>query len=233
MKKILCLILAILMLTLCAVSCNDTTSTDAPSDHGNEQPEQNTPPHIAPKADQIDMSTLETLDGVEICEEQTDYVLIDIADYGKILIRLYPDVAPETVANFKKLVSQKFYDGLIFHRVIRNFMIQGGDPDGNGTGGSSETIRGEFAENGFENNLAHVRGVVAMARSNNMNSASSQFYICHKTSGVTQLDGKYASFGFVVYGMDVVDKIAKVNTNINDKPLKNVVMTSVRFAKVG
>jgi peptidyl-prolyl cis-trans isomerase B (cyclophilin B) len=112
-------------------------------------------------------------------------------------------------------------------------MIQGGDPDGNGTGGSSETIRGEFAENGFENNLAHVRGVVAMARSNNMNSASSQFYICHKTSGVTELDGKYASFGFVVYGMDVVDKIAKVNTNINDKPLKNVVMTSVRFAKVG
>ena len=124
MKKILCLILAILTLTLCAVSCNDTTSTDAPSDQGNEQPEQNTPPHIAPKADQIDMSTLETLDGVEICEEQTDYVLIDIADYGKILIRLYPDVAPATVANFKKLVSQKFYDGLIFHRVIRNFMMQ-------------------------------------------------------------------------------------------------------------
>ena len=195
-----------------------------------EVPEED--PHIAPKADEIDLSVIDSLDGVSASDEETDYVLITVEGYGQMLVRLFPDVAPASVANFKKLVGQGFYDGLIFHRVIKGFMIQGGDPDGNGTGGSDENIYGEFAQNGFENNLAHVRGVVAMARSNDPNSASSQFYICHKDSGVKSLDGQYATFGFVVYGIDVVDKIAKVNTNDNDKPLKNVVISSIRFVEV-
>ena len=159
-------------------------------------------------------------------------IKINVKNFGTMTAELYPEVAPLTVANFVKLCEKDFFNGLIFHRVIKGFMIQGGDPDGNGMGGSNENVYGEFAENGFENNLGHVRGVVAMARSNDPNSASSQFYICHKDSGVKSLDGKYATFGFVVYGIDVVDKIAKVNTNDNDKPLKNVVISSIQFVDV-
>ena len=233
MKKILCLILALIMSAFALAACNDTelTSGDgAASDNGLKFPEgyEN---HVAPKASEIDMTTANTLDGVTLSEAETDYVLITVEGYGQILVRLYPDVAPITVTNFKKLVSEKFYDGLIFHRVIKNFMIQGGDPLGNGTGGSDENIYGEFKNNGFENNLSHKRGVVAMARSTE-NSASSQFYICHKTSGVEHLDGDYATFGYVIYGLDVVDKIAKVNVDSNDKPLKTVTITSIRFANV-
>ena len=160
-------------------------------------------------------------------ETETNFVLIDVEDKGQIVVELYPDVAPITVANFKKLVSQGFYDGLIFHRVISGFMIQGGDPEGKGTGGSSETIKGEFSANGVENNLKHERGVISMARSDDMDSASSQFFIVHKT--YPSLDGKYAAFGKVVYGMDTVDKIAEVATNYRDKPLENVVMKEVYF----
>lgn len=133
--------------------------------------------------------------------------VIDVKDYGKITVELKPDIAPITVGNFKKLVSEHFYDGLTFHRIMEGFMIQGGDPLGNGTGGSDETIVGEFSQNGFENTLSHTRGVISMARSNDPNSASSQFFIVHKDS--TFLDGQYASFGVVTDGMDVVDKIAK------------------------
>ena len=222
MKKFLCLLLAVLMIGAVFTSCKKEEDAEVTEE-----------PHIAPKADEIDLSPIDSLEGVSASDEETDYVLMTVEGYGQMLIRLFPDVAPASVANFKKLVGQGFYDGLIFHRVIKGFMIQGGDPDGNGTGGSDENIYGEFAENGFENNLDHVRGVVAMARSNDPNSASSQFYICHKDSGVKSLDGKYATFGFVVYGIDVVDKIAKVNTNSNDKPLKNVVISSAKFVKVG
>lgn len=133
--------------------------------------------------------------------------VIDVKDYGKIIVELKPDIAPITVGNFKKLVSEHFYDGLTFHRIMEGFMIQGGDPLGNGTGGSDETIVGEFSQNGFENTLSHTRGVISMARSNDPNSASSQFFIVHEDS--TFLDGQYASFGVVTDGMDVVDKIAK------------------------
>lgn len=133
--------------------------------------------------------------------------VIDVKDYGKITVELKPDIAPITVGNFKKLVSEHFYDGLTFHRIMEGFMIQGGDPLGNGTGGSDETIVGEFSQNGFENTLSHTRGVISMARSNDPNSASSQFFIVHEDS--TFLDGQYASFGVVTEGMDVVDKIAK------------------------
>ena len=173
------------------------------------------------------------------CTDEIDklpnVVVIDVKDYGKITVELYPDIAPITVKNFKKLVNEKFYDGLIFHRVIEDFMIQGGCPEGNGTSGYTDelgnkvTIKGEFSENGFKNTLRHTRGVISMARSSAPNSASSQFFICQLTAA--HLDGKYASFGKVTDGMDVVDAIAAVDTNANDKPLTNVVISSITFAE--
>ena len=172
----------------------------------------------------------------EKSENETNYVLIDVKGFGQIVVELYPDVAPITVANFKKLVSESFYDGIIFHRVVEGFMIQGGDPDGNGSGGSSEEIYGEFAANGFNNTLGHSRGVISMARrSDSMDSASSQFFIMHQSTYQSSLDGQYAAFGKVVYGMDVVDKIATVETTYNrwgsekSVPVKDIVMKSVYF----
>ena len=143
----------------------------------------------------------------------SNIAVIDVKDYGTITVELYPDIAPITVANFKKLINEKFYDGLTFHRIISGFMIQGGDPLGNGTGGSDENIKGEFANNGVSNNLSHTRGVISMARSQDMNSASSQFFIVHQDS--TFLDGQYAAFGKVTEGMEVVDAIA-ANTTVQD-----------------
>ena len=168
-------------------------------------------------------------------DELPKTVIIDVKDYGKITVELYPDIAPITVENFKKLVSEGFYDGLIFHRVIENFMIQGGCPDGTGLGGKTDAngnrinIKGEFSSNGVKNDLDHTRGVISMARSQLVNSASSQFFICHQDA--PHLDGKYAAFGKVTDGMDVVDAIAAVETNASDKPLQDVVITSITFAK--
>ena len=160
----------------------------------------------------------------------TNYVKLSVKGYGDIVMELYPDVAPITVKNFKNLVSEGFYDGLIFHRIIEGFMIQGGDPKGDGTGGSPNTIKGEFSANGVTNNLSHTRGVVSMARkSYPMDSASSQFFICNADS--THLDGQYAAFGRVVEGMDVVDAISAVSCNSSDKPLTDVVIETARFVK--
>ena len=139
--------------------------------------------------------------------------VIDIKDYGKITVELNPDVAPITVANFKKLVNEGFYDGLTFHRIISGFMIQGGDPLGNGTGGSDEEIKGEFSANGVENNLSHTRGAISMARSMANDSASSQFFIVHQDS--LYLDGQYAVFGYVTEGIEIVDEICK-DTPVTD-----------------
>ena len=143
----------------------------------------------------------------------TDYVQIDIENYGSITAELYGNTAPITVANFMKLVDEGFYDGLTFHRIISGFMIQGGDPLGNGTGGSDETIKGEFAANGVENNIAHIRGVLSMARSSMPDSASSQFFIMHEDA--PHLDGSYAAFGRVLSGIEVVDAICE-NTPVTD-----------------
>lgn len=134
-------------------------------------------------------------------------VLISVKDYGDIKLELDADVAPITVTNFVELVNAKFYDGLTFHRIIGNFMIQGGDPEHNGTGGSNKEIKGEFKSNGIENNISHKRGVISMARSNDKDSASSQFFIVHQDS--TFLDGNYAAFGYVTEGIEVVDKIVQ------------------------
>ncbi|SFC15347.1 peptidylprolyl isomerase [Ruminococcus albus] len=152
-------------------------------------------------------------------------VKIEMENGKEILIELYPEKAPITVANFEKLVKQGFYDGLIFHRVIKGFMIQGGDPEGTGMGGSDEKIKGEFARNGVNNDLKHTRGVISMARSMMPNSASSQFFIMHEDA--PHLDGDYAAFGKVVKGIEVVDEIADVKVNFNDKPLEPQVMKKV------
>ena len=142
---------------------------------------------------------------------------ITMENGGKIQLELYPDIAPATVENFVSLANEGFYNGLIFHRVIPGFMIQGGDPLGSGFGGSDKTIPGEFSANGFDNPLSHTRGVISMARSQNFNSASSQFFIMHADG--TFLDGQYAAFGKVTDGIDVVDAIAGVQTNAQDKPI--------------
>lgn len=140
-------------------------------------------------------------------------VEITVRDYGTITLELYPDVAPLTVDNFVKLCNEGFYDGLTFHRVMSGFMIQGGDPQGNGTGGSDETIKGEFAANGVKNDLSHKRGVISMARAKSPDSASSQFFIVHQDSEF--LDGSYAAFGAVTEGIEVVDAICE-NTPVID-----------------
>lgn len=149
--------------------------------------------------------------------EKNPIVTIEMNDGDVMKLELYPDIAPNTVNNFISLVNKGFYDGLTFHRIIEGFMIQGGDPDGNGTGGPDYTIPGEFAVNGFENNLSHDPGVISMARSQHPDSAGSQFFIMHKTS--PHLDGAYAAFGKVTEGLDIVDKIAGVQTDYSDRPL--------------
>jgi len=160
-------------------------------------------------------------------EEKTNFVEIVMDSRNSIVIELRPDQAPLTVANFQKLVNAKFYDGLIFHRIIQGFMIQGGDPAGTGMGGSNETVKGEFSRNGIDNQLLHKRGVVSMARTNDPDSASSQFFICDATS--PHLDGSYAAFGSVVFGMEEVDRIAALKVDAHDRPLNPPVMVSVHF----
>ena len=152
-------------------------------------------------------------------------VRIEMEDGGIIRAELYPDIAPISVQNFVDLVQKGFYDGIIFHRVISGFMIQGGDPTGTGTGGPGHTIKGEFRANGVVNNLRHERGVLSMARSMMPNSAGSQFFIMHKTS--PHLDGQYAAFGRVIEGMDVVDRIASVKTDYSDRPVTEQKMKKV------
>ncbi|MBD5160149.1 MAG: peptidylprolyl isomerase [Ruminococcus sp.] len=152
-------------------------------------------------------------------------VNIEMENGKHIKIELYPEIAPITCENFEKLVKSGFYDGLTFHRVISGFMIQGGCPLGNGTGGPGWNIKGEFSSNGVQNDLRHTRGVISMARSMMPNSAGSQFFIMHQDA--PHLDGQYASFGKVVEGMDVVDEIAGVRTNYNDMPLEPQVMKKV------
>lgn len=142
------------------------------------------------------------------------YAEIDIKDYGKITVGLDSSAAPETVANFVKLASEGFYDGLTFHRIMSGFMMQGGDPEGTGFGGSDTTIKGEFSSNGVDNPLSHVRGAISMARSKKPDSASSQFFIVHKDS--TSLDGDYAVFGYVTEGIEVVDAVCKAARPIDD-----------------
>ena len=145
-------------------------------------------------------------------------ITIQLKNGGTMKAELDPEIAPETVKNFVDLAAQGFYNGLIFHRVIPGFMIQGGDPQGTGMGGPGYTIKGEFSSNGFKNDLKHTRGVLSMARAMDPNSAGSQFFIMHEDS--PHLDGQYAAFGKVIEGIEVVDEIANVRTDYNDRPLE-------------
>ncbi len=162
-------------------------------------------------------------------EEKTNFVTIEMENGNKITLELYPDAAPKTVENFKNLVSENFYDGIIFHRVISGFMIQGGDPTGTGMGGSEKKIKGEFKGNGVNNTISHKRGVISMARTQIPDSASSQFFICHEDA--LFLDGQYAAFGAVVEGMETVDAIATVKTDFRDKPYEDQRIKTAYFVK--
>jgi peptidyl-prolyl cis-trans isomerase B (cyclophilin B) len=174
------------------------------------------------KTDAADTYTPPALDS-----DTTYYADIDIKDYGLVTVQLNQEAAPVSAANFVKLAEEGFYDGLTFHRIIADFMIQGGDPEGNGTGGSEGKIVGEFKKNGYDNELSHTRGAISMARSNDKNSASSQFFIVHQDND--QLDGKYAVFGYVINGIEVVDDICATVEPMNnngvvapeDKPIIN------------
>jgi len=164
--------------------------------------------------------------------DTTPIVTMIIKDYGTITLELYPEIAPNTVNNFTTLANNGFYDGLVFHRVIKGFMIQGGDPEGTGSGGPDYSIAGEFPINGFtQNTLSHTKGVISMARTNMPDSAGSQFFIM--SADGTYLDGQYAAFGKVTSGIEVVEAIEKVETNNSDKPVKDVVIESVRVDTKG
>lgn len=209
MKKIftciLCITLFTMLLTGCGSKEEDITQTDS------NNPAQTTE-DTSPSKTSEDTTAAPS-------ENEEDYlaglhhVEIDIKDYGKITLELDADTAPATVTNFIHLAKDGFYDGLTFHRIISGFMIQGGDPLGNGTGGSDKEIKGEFSSNGVENDIPHVRGVISMARSNAPDSASSQFFIVHEDS--TFLDGNYAAFGHVTEGIEIVDKICE-DTPVQD-----------------
>ncbi len=162
---------------------------------------------------------------IDVIDTERKNVKVTMTDGQSFTICVYPDVAPQSAQNFLNLVRDGFYDGLTFHRIIEGFMAQGGDPMGTGMGGSDKNIYGEFAINGYNNTLSHQRGVVSMARSQNYNSASSQFFICYDDASF--LDGQYAAFGEVTEGMEVVDSFLSSGTDANDRPLKEVVIQSM------
>ena len=203
-KKIIALLLGLMM--LCSLACAKE-ATSAPAAEKTETKEETNVDKTHPIA------------------------TITMKDGGVIELELYPEIAPESVKNFISLSNSGFYDGLIFHRVIAGFMIQGGDPDGRGTGGPGYSIKGEFSANGVKNDLSHLRGVISMARAQAFDSAGSQFFICHADSQF--LDGQYAAFGKVTSGLDVVDRIAKTTTDSRDKPYKDQIMETVRVETWG
>lgn len=168
---------------------------------------------------------------IDWTKETNPIVTFEMMNGDTIEAELYPDVAPNTVYNFISLIQKNFYDGLIFHRVIHGFMIQGGCPEGSGMGGPGYDIKGEFSKNGFENKLKHSEGILSMARSMDPDSAGSQFFIMHKDA--PHLDGQYAAFGKVTKGMDIVDKIASVPTDAMDRPLEPQVITKVTVDTFG
>ena len=201
-------IIALLIVALNFVGCVGTTTTSNQGGSADNGAIVSYPFEVISSTDKIN---------AEIVMESGDVIELE----------LYPEVAPITVSNFKYLCEKGFYDGLIFHRVIEGFMIQGGCPDGIGTGGPGHNIKGEFAANGVENNLKHERGVISMARSSAPDSAGSQFFIMHETA--THLDGQYAAFGRVTNGMEVVDKIATTETDGRDKPLNDIVIKTIKI----
>ena len=204
MKKIIALILCICCVAICFASCSSKTEDNS------TQKEV-----ITQKGDDFTV---------------THKATIEMQNGAKIELELYGNLAPESVRNFVKLANEKFYDGIIFHRVIADFMIQAGDPTGTGTGGSETKIKGEFSQNGVNNTLKHEPGVISMARTSDPNSASSQFFIC--LADCTYLDGQYAAFGKVTSGMEEVQRIGLVKTNSSDKPLQDEVIKTITESEV-
>ena len=228
MKKIFSMCLAFLLVGGLLTACQSQTAAPAASESKPDSVSTSGSEHLASEQHSAPVAQVSVAKEVVPEAERSDVVAIDMGDdMGRIVIQLLPQYAPETVKNFKELVAKHFYDGLIFHRIIDGFMIQGGDPTGTGMGGAEETIKGEFLDNGVENLLSHRRGVVSMARSQDFNSASSQFFICNADS--TFLDRQYAAFGRVLSGMDVVDRIAKLPKNAQDRPDHPPVMKEVSF----
>ncbi len=234
-KKIL-LILAILSLSLILFGCENNTnenttevsnssetSTNEENSSNNEKPTQTD--NNADENTGESSNLLGDSSATELDLSTHPIATMTIKDMGNIEILLLPEIAPNTVNNFISLAQNDFYNGLIFHRVIKDFMIQGGDPTGTGTGGPKYSIKGEFTMNNFDNPLSHTSGVISMARSNHPDSAGSQFFIVHKDS--LFLDGQYAGFGVVIDGMDIVDKIAETPTGANDRPTNDVIIESV------
>jgi peptidyl-prolyl cis-trans isomerase B (cyclophilin B) len=188
-----------------------------------------TPSTSAPSTSTVDMTAVKAeIDSMSVADftettQTTEYVKLTIKGFGDVVIRLRSDIAPITVANFQNLVAKGFYNGLTFHRIMQGFMIQGGDPKGDGTGGSDSTIKGEFKINGIQNDLSHVAGVISMARRNTpYDSATSQFFICNADASAS-LDGKYAGFGYVVAGLDVVLTVSEVEVKANASGTENSV----------
>lgn len=237
--KAACLILAICCLTVGFAACKEEEKIDDKAYYDYINSKTGYGKDIFTKFVEREIDSKKVEDFVP-SDKESDYVLIKVKDYGEIVAVLRQDVAPVSVANFKKLVKSGFYDGTIFHRIIKDFMIQGGgliveeNADGSGTTvvqKEAETIFGEFSSNGFENHLYHSRGVLSMARSDAKDSASSQFFIVHETSA--HLNGEYASFGYVLAGMDVVDKIANCEEFLPDStmPLYDIVIESITFVE--
>ena len=208
-KKISVLLMLVMTMTMTLGGCGN--SSDSTSSNNKDVTSEASLQEDVTSDDEADVTSDDSEDADDEADGElltgTHHIEIDIKDYGKISAELYADKAPETVTNFVKLAKEGFYDGLTFHRIISGFMIQGGDPEGNGTGGSEQNIIGEFAANGFENNIEHVRGVLSMARAQDYDSASSQFFIMH--ADASYLDGQYAAFGMVTEGIEVVDKICE------------------------
>lgn len=247
--RVISFVLAILSLGLCVAACQNGDPTDFSSkafyNYNTSSTGKGT--NIKSMYVEREIDSMKVEDFVA-SDKESDFVLIKIKDYGSIVVLLRHDVAPVSVANFKKLVSEKFYDGTVFHRVIEHFMIQGGgyiietETNEDGVENSklvekeSESIFGEFESNGFENNLLHVRGVLSMARTSVPNSASSQFFIIHETNeSSASLNGNYAAFGYVLAGMNVVDAIATcevkdANTNA-PSPVEDVIIESATFVE--
>lgn len=206
MRKISSILMTVLLGALCLTGCGSTDNNTA-ADRNVSSAAVSSPATDAESNVASDNEDSDLLSGKH-------HIKIKVKDYGTISVELDADVAPITVTNFVDLAKDGFYDGLTFHRIISGFMIQGGDPLGNGTGGSDKTIKGEFSENGVENSISHVRGTISMARSQDYDSASSQFFIMHKDN--PGLDGQYAAFGTVTKGMEVVDKICE-DTQVEDE----------------
>lgn len=233
MKRLFSILLALLLTFGCTVAtANSTNETSFSSDAA--------PAGQISEADDAQQSaqtneTQETSNETQQTEEGTTMknpiATITMKDGGVMKLELYPDVAPNTVKNFISLANSGFYDGLIFHRVIAGFMIQGGDPNGNGMGGPGYSIKGEFSGNGFTNDLKHSRGVISMARAMDPDSAGSQFFIMHVD--YPYLDGQYAAFGMMTEGFTVLDSIATTETDRNDKPLNPVVIDTIRVETFG